>query len=580
MVKNGLLHRLQGQLRRHARTNPSSGTRQLATLVAQAIGARTRGDWRQDPATRTFQALRIFVNRELSEVTRALARRRAALTPGGRLAVISFHSLEDRIVKQFLARASQPYAGDPALARLAIRADALPGAPLELVGRAVQPADAEIARNPRARSAVLRIAERTGHALPAGLAPRLCGGRGVTRVNIVLLAILVACALSLVTSRNQSRRLFVELEQRTGAGRAPGNGIRPAATRAVDVGHAGASREDRARTAADAVAVGRAHRRGRAAAGRRRRRHESPCAASLRQRTPHAHPRRDALTLPRFRSPLVFGALALLFAILLGRSLYLQSFDNEFLQGQGSARHSRELEVPAHRGRIVDRTGEALALSTPVKSLWAFPDKFDATPEQIASLAAILETTPQRLSARLDANEDFAFLAKQVPPEIAERAMALRIPGLHDQNEYRRFYPGGEVTAQIVGFTGDHDAGQEGIELAQQAWLAGIPGSRRVIINRRNEAVEDVAAIRAPQAGHDLALSIDARLQYLAFRELKAAIELNRAKAGGLVILDVKSGEILALANWPTYNPNSRNKVQPAMMRNRALTDTFEPGRR
>jgi cell division protein FtsI (penicillin-binding protein 3) len=284
------------------------------------------------------------------------------------------------------------------------------------------------------------------------------------------------------------------------------------------------------------------------------------------------------VALPRFRSPLVFGALAMLFVVLLARALYLQGFDNEFLQGQGTARHSRELEVPAHRGRILDRSGEALALSTPVKSLWAFPDKFDATPEQIASLAAILDTTPQKITARLSASEDFAFIAKQVAPEIAERAMALRIPGLHDQNEYRRFYPGGEVTAQIVGFTGDHDVGQEGIELAQQGWLAGIPGSRRVIINRRNEAVEDVEAIRAPQAGHDLALAIDARLQYLAFRELKSAVDLHKAKAGGLVILDVKTGEILALANWPTYNPNSRNKVTPATMRNRALTDTFEPG--
>jgi cell division protein FtsI (penicillin-binding protein 3) len=284
------------------------------------------------------------------------------------------------------------------------------------------------------------------------------------------------------------------------------------------------------------------------------------------------------LVLPRFRSPLVFGALAMLFAVLLARSLYLQGFDNAFLQGQGTARHSRELEVPAHRGRIVDRSGEALALSTPVKSLWAFPDKFDATREQIASLAAILGTTPQKISAQLSANEDFAYVAKQIAPELAARAMALRIPGLHDQNEYRRFYPGGEVTAQIVGFTGDHDIGQEGIELAQQGWLAGVPGSRRVIINRRNEAVEDVAAIRAPQAGHDLALSIDARLQYLAYRELKAAVEQNKAKAGGLVILDVKTGEILALANWPSYNPNSRNKVVPSTMRNRALTDTFEPG--
>ena len=294
-----------------------------------------------------------------------------------------------------------------------------------------------------------------------------------------------------------------------------------------------------------------------------------------------AAPRKGAeapLTLPRLRAPLVFGALALLFAGLTGRSAYLQSVDHEFLQTQGSARHSRELEVPAHRGRIIDRSGEALALSTPVKTLWAFPDKFDATPQQLSELARILETTPQKLTARLGANEDFAFLARQIAPETSDHAMALRIKGLHDQNEYRRFYPGGEVTAHIIGFTGDRDAGQEGIELSQQAWLSGVPGSRRVNINRRFEAVEDVAAIRAPQAGRDLALALDTRLQYLAFRELKAAVELHKAKAGGLVILDVKTGEILALANWPTYNPNRRDKVARDRMRNRALTDVFEPG--
>ncbi|MBA3504383.1 MAG: penicillin-binding protein 2 [Betaproteobacteria bacterium] len=290
-------------------------------------------------------------------------------------------------------------------------------------------------------------------------------------------------------------------------------------------------------------------------------------------------PTRNApLAVPRLRAPLLFGGLAVLFVTLLARALYLQGIDTKFLQEQGSARYSRELPVPAHRGRIVDRAGEALALSTPVKSLWAFPSRFEASPSQLRELARILETTPQKVQATLDANGDFAFVARQIPPETAYRAMALRIPGLHEQQEYRRFYPGGDVTAHIVGFTGDRDAGQEGIELAQQTWLAGIPGSRRVLINRRNEAVEDVAAIRAPQAGRDLALSLDTRLQYLAFRELKAAVDAHKAKAGGLVILDVKTGEILALANWPTYNPNRRDKVARDKMRNRALTDVFEPG--
>ena len=281
--------------------------------------------------------------------------------------------------------------------------------------------------------------------------------------------------------------------------------------------------------------------------------------------------------LPRFRAPLVFAAIALLFVGLAVRSLYLQWIDNEFLQEQGSSRYSREIELPAHRGRIVDRFGEALAISTPVKSIWAFPAKVEATPEQLAALATLLETSPQALARKLGSG-DFVFLARQLPPEAAERIAQLKIKGINDQNEYRRFYPGGETLSHILGFTGDQDAGQEGIELAQQEWLGGKPGSRRVIINRRGDAVEDVEAIRAPQAGRDLALAIDSRLQYLAFRELKAAVEVNKAKAGGLVILDVDSGEILALANWPTYNPNARNRVAREKMRNRALTDVFEPG--
>ncbi len=285
-----------------------------------------------------------------------------------------------------------------------------------------------------------------------------------------------------------------------------------------------------------------------------------------------------APTLPRMRAPIVFTGLLALFVGLAGRSLYLQWIDNEFLQEQGSSRYSRQIEVPAHRGMIVDRAGEPLAISTPVKSIWAFPAQVEATPDQLQNLAKALETTPQAITRKLADAGDFAYIAKQVPPEVAERVASLRIKGIHDQNEYRRFYPGGESLSHILGFTGDHDIGQEGMELAQQEWLGGRAGSRRVIINRRGDVVEDVEAVRAPQAGRDLALSIDTRLQYLAFRELKAAVEANRAKAGGLVVLDARTGEILALANWPTYNPNSRNRVGRDRMRNRALTDVFEPG--
>jgi cell division protein FtsI (penicillin-binding protein 3) len=284
------------------------------------------------------------------------------------------------------------------------------------------------------------------------------------------------------------------------------------------------------------------------------------------------------ITLPPLRAMALFGALALLFVGLAARSVYLQWVDNEFLKGQGQARFAREIEVPAHRGRIVDRYGEALAISTPVKSLWAFPDKLEAAPDQLAGLAKVLEMPPALLSKQIAAADDFVYLARRIPPETADRALALRIKGLYDENEYKRFYPGGEVTSHVLGFTGDRDVGQEGIELAQQSWLGGHVGSRRVIINRRGDVVEDVAAVRPPQEGRDLALSIDVRLQYLAFRELKAAVEANKAKAGGLVILDAKTGEILALANWPTYNPNRRDKVAREKMRNRALTDVFEPG--
>jgi len=295
-------------------------------------------------------------------------------------------------------------------------------------------------------------------------------------------------------------------------------------------------------------------------------------------RTPAARGTVAQSALPRLRAPLVFGGLLLLFGVLLARSLYLQSFNNEFLQGQGSSRYSRDLEIPAHRGRILDRFGEPLAISTPVKAIWAWPDKVEASPQQLRSLAAYLEIDPSLLEAKLEHGDDFVYLKKAVAPEVAARVAGLGINGVHDDDEYRRYYPGGEVMSHVLGFTGDGDVGLEGLELAQQPWLGGIPGSRRVIINRRGEVVEDVASIRAPQEGRDLALSIDSRLQYLAFRELKAAVEANKAKAGGLVMLDPRTGEILALVNWPSYNPNNRARATRDRLRNRALTDSFEPG--
>jgi cell division protein FtsI (penicillin-binding protein 3) len=282
--------------------------------------------------------------------------------------------------------------------------------------------------------------------------------------------------------------------------------------------------------------------------------------------------------LSRLRAPLVFGGLLALLIGLLGRSLYLQRIDNGFLQEQGSSRYSREIDVPAHRGRIVDRFGEPLAISTPVKAVWAWPDQVVATPDQLHALAAALEMTPALLNQKLAQGGDFVYVKRPVAPEVADRAAALKVKGVHDESEYWRYYPGGEVMSHIVGFTGDRDVGQEGLELAQQSWLGGKPGSRRVIINRRGEIVEDVKSIRAPQEGRDLALSIDSRLQYLAFREIKAAVDANRAHAGAAVMLDVKTGEILALVNWPSYNPNNRIRTTRDKMRNRVLIDTFEPG--
>jgi cell division protein FtsI (penicillin-binding protein 3) len=285
-----------------------------------------------------------------------------------------------------------------------------------------------------------------------------------------------------------------------------------------------------------------------------------------------------ALHLPLWRSRLLLALIAGGFLVLAGRAVYLQGWNNDFLQQKGESRYSRVLEISANRGKITDRHGEALAISTPVKSVWAIPEELQYSSQQRAKLAALLELPPREIDKRLNEATSFVYLKRQISPEVAERVSELRIPGLFQNREYRRYYPGGEVMAQVLGFTGADDAGQEGIELAYQPMLAGKSGSRRVIKDRLGQIVEDTQSIREAQNGRDLVLALDARLQNLAFAQLKLAVDSNKAKAGAIVVLDAKTGEVLALANLPTYNPNNRNRLSGAQLRNRVITDTFEPG--
>jgi cell division protein FtsI (penicillin-binding protein 3) len=228
---------------------------------------------------------------------------------------------------------------------------------------------------------------------------------------------------------------------------------------------------------------------------------------------------------------------------------------------------------------VKDRNGLALAISTPVESIWASPDDFEADEARVRALAKALGLEPAEIRQKV-ANKDrhFVWLRRQISPEQALKVMALGIPGVFQKREYRRFYPSGEVMAHVVGFTGIDDRGQEGIELAQQEWLAGVPGSRKVIRDRKGRVVEDVGSLRVPRDGRELVLSIDQRLQFLAHRELKAAVEAHRARGGSLVMLDARTGEVLALVNQPDYNPNNRASVTGRQTRNRSVTDTFEPG--
>lgn len=285
-----------------------------------------------------------------------------------------------------------------------------------------------------------------------------------------------------------------------------------------------------------------------------------------------------AVSLPAWRSKFVLFILFAAFAALAARAFWLQAVSTDFLQKQGEQRYARKIEVPATRGKILDRNGEVMAISLPVKAIEATPENIEATPEQLRELARLLDMSTIELKKKLDSDRSFVYLKRQVEPELAQQILDLKITGVRTSKEYKRSYPAGLSAAHIVGFTNFQDVGQEGIELMQQSSLAGITGSRHVIRDRKGRIVEDIALIREPRDGKDLTLSIDNKIQYLAFSQLRDAVETHKAKAGAIIVLDVKTGEILAMANLPSYNPTERATMNQSAMRNRVLTDTFEPG--
>ena len=265
---------------------------------------------------------------------------------------------------------------------------------------------------------------------------------------------------------------------------------------------------------------------------------------------------------------------------LVARAVHLQVFNKDFLNSQADSRHLRTEKISAHRGAITDRNGEPLAISTPVDSVWANPKELAAAVDSVPSLARTLDVDADQLMRRITRSmgKEFVYLRRHLSPQKARQVMDLKLPGVNVLREYRRFYPAGEVTGHIVGFTSIDDDGQEGLELAFNHWLAGASGSKRVLKDRLGRAVENVASIKPPQHGKELRTSIDLRLQYLAYRTLKSAIRKHNAESGSIVILDVTTGEVLAMVNQPSYNPNDRSQYSAERYRNRAITDIFEPG--
>jgi cell division protein FtsI (penicillin-binding protein 3) len=282
----------------------------------------------------------------------------------------------------------------------------------------------------------------------------------------------------------------------------------------------------------------------------------------------------------RRRMTVVVGLLGLASIGLVARAFDLQVVRKQFYQSQGDARFLREMKIPVSRGTIFDRNGEPLAVSTPVMSIWANPSEVLDNEERIPQLAQALGVDAGELKDRLEQHSDreFVYLRRQMRPEAAQAVLDLGIPGVDGQREFKRYYPSGEVTAHVLGFTNIDDHGQEGLELAYDDWLSGKPGAKQVIRDGKGHVVEDVEQIRAPQPGRDITLSIDRRVQFLAYNELKNTIEKSQADSGSMVIFDVRNGEVLAMVSLPTYNPNAVGSTAPSDRRNRSITDVFEPG--
>ncbi len=297
----------------------------------------------------------------------------------------------------------------------------------------------------------------------------------------------------------------------------------------------------------------------------------------------HAHryleSRSLLLNLQVWRVKLVCFILLFSFLLLLGRGFYLLMVSGDFLQKKGSSHYLREINISSMRGKILDRNGKLLAVSTPMRAIWAIPsDARWMTPAQKKALADSLKMNEADLSRKLESERNFVYLNRQVSPAVAARIAALKIPGIHQEKSYRRFYPFGATTAHVVGFTGIEDNGLEGAELAFERELPGVDGKRVVLKDRRGHIVEDVKAVQEPLNGKDITLAIDSHLQYLTFTYLRETVLKHRAKAGSVVILNPQNGDILALANYPSYNPNNLNQSTQEIFRNRAITDTFEPG--